>query len=229
MGERATDRWPARLHVVTGKGGTGKTTVAAALALGLAAGGRRTLLVEVEGRQGIAQLFGAEPLPYEELRIADAPGRRRGAGAGRRPRGGPARIPRHVLQAGRGRPGAAQGRRDRLRHHDRPGPARRAAHRQGQGGHHPHRRTAAGRTTRWCWTRRRPAGSAGSSTSPPRPPGWPRWARSRPRARASPSLLRSPITSVHVVTLLEEMPVQETPGRDRRADRAATSRSAGSS
>jgi anion-transporting ArsA/GET3 family ATPase len=60
--------------VVTGKGGTGKTTVAAALALGLAAGGRRTLLVEVEGRQGIAQLFGTDPLPYEERILADAPG-----------------------------------------------------------------------------------------------------------------------------------------------------------
>ena len=47
----------ARLHVVTGKGGTGKTTVAAALALALATGGRRVLLIEVEGRQGIAQLF----------------------------------------------------------------------------------------------------------------------------------------------------------------------------
>ncbi|MEJ3742212.1 ArsA-related P-loop ATPase [Actinomycetes bacterium KLBMP 9797] len=66
--------WPARLHVVTGKGGTGKTSVAAALALGLAAGGRRTLLVEVEGRQGIAELFGTEPLPYEERRIATAEG-----------------------------------------------------------------------------------------------------------------------------------------------------------
>ena len=69
--------WPARLHVVTGKGGTGKTSVAAALALALAAGGRRTLLVEVEGRQGIAQLFGTEPLPYEERR----PRRRRRAAA----------------------------------------------------------------------------------------------------------------------------------------------------
>ncbi|MFE9954977.1 ArsA-related P-loop ATPase [Micromonospora sp. NPDC005299] len=67
-------RWPARLHVVTGKGGTGKTSVAAALALGLATGGRRTLLVEVEGRQGIAQLFGTDPLPYEERRLTDAPG-----------------------------------------------------------------------------------------------------------------------------------------------------------
>jgi hypothetical protein len=64
--------WPARLHVVTGKGGTGKTTVAAALALALAAGGHRTLLVEVEGRQGIAQLFGTDPLPYEERHIASA-------------------------------------------------------------------------------------------------------------------------------------------------------------
>lgn len=62
--------WPARLHVVTGKGGTGKTTVAAALALALAAGGHRILLVEVEGRQGIAQLFGTGPLPYEERTIA---------------------------------------------------------------------------------------------------------------------------------------------------------------
>jgi anion-transporting ArsA/GET3 family ATPase len=69
--------WPsrlakARLHFVTGKGGTGKSTVAAALALALAAGGRKVLLVEVEGRQGIAQLFDVPPLPYEEVKIATA-------------------------------------------------------------------------------------------------------------------------------------------------------------
>ncbi|MGC7099324.1 ArsA-related P-loop ATPase [Amycolatopsis lurida] len=64
----------ARLHFVTGKGGTGKTTLAAALALALAHGGRRVLLVEVEGRQGVAQLFDTEPLPYAEQRIASAPG-----------------------------------------------------------------------------------------------------------------------------------------------------------
>ena len=39
-----------RLHIVTGKGGTGKTTCAAALAIALATGGRRALVVEVEGR-----------------------------------------------------------------------------------------------------------------------------------------------------------------------------------
>jgi anion-transporting ArsA/GET3 family ATPase len=59
-----------RLHVVTGKGGTGKTTVAGALAIALAADGRSVLLVETEGRQGIAQLFDTPPLPYEERRVA---------------------------------------------------------------------------------------------------------------------------------------------------------------
>lgn len=63
-----------RCHVVTGKGGTGKTTVAAALALALAADGGQVLLVETEGRQGIAQLFDTPPLPYEERRVAVARG-----------------------------------------------------------------------------------------------------------------------------------------------------------
>lgn len=63
----------ARLHVVTGKGGAGKTTVAAALALALATGGKKVLLIEVEGRQGIAQAFDLPPLPYEEQYVAAAP------------------------------------------------------------------------------------------------------------------------------------------------------------
>jgi anion-transporting ArsA/GET3 family ATPase len=60
------------LHIVTGKGGTGKSTVAASLALALASRGKTVLLCEVEGRQGIAQLFDVPPLPYEERLVARA-------------------------------------------------------------------------------------------------------------------------------------------------------------
>ena len=58
---------------MTGKGGTGKTTVAAALAMALATEGTNVLLMEVEGRQGIAQLFDVPPMPYKERKIAVAP------------------------------------------------------------------------------------------------------------------------------------------------------------
>src|ERR1035438_1382991 len=70
MTTRDTDWDGVRLHVVTGKGGTGKTTVAAALALALASAGRKVLLIEVEGRQGLARLFDCPPLPYEERKVA---------------------------------------------------------------------------------------------------------------------------------------------------------------
>ncbi len=69
MTTRDTDWDGVRLHVVTGKGGTGKTTVAAAMALALATAGRKVLLIEVEGRQGIARLFDCPPLPYEERKV----------------------------------------------------------------------------------------------------------------------------------------------------------------
>src|SRR5919107_3957484 len=61
----------ARLVVVTGKGGTGKTTVAAGLAVAGAGRGRRVLVAEVEGRQGLAGLFGRGGLDHREARVAD--------------------------------------------------------------------------------------------------------------------------------------------------------------
>ena len=54
------------LLVVTGKGGVGKTTAAATLALAAVAQGQRTLLVEVEGRQSGSRLFGTQPWDYDE-------------------------------------------------------------------------------------------------------------------------------------------------------------------
>jgi anion-transporting ArsA/GET3 family ATPase len=69
----ATSDFPdVQLHIVTGKGGTGKSTVSASLALALASRGKTVLLCEVEGRQGIAQMFDVPPMPYEERLLAKA-------------------------------------------------------------------------------------------------------------------------------------------------------------
>ncbi len=58
---------PARVTIVAGKGGVGKTTVTAALASLAAQAGLATLIVEVEGKSGLGALFGhPEPLAYRE-------------------------------------------------------------------------------------------------------------------------------------------------------------------
>ena len=61
----------SRLVIVAGKGGVGKTTVTAALARAAADNGLSTLIVEVEGKSGLASVFGREPLSYEEIELAD--------------------------------------------------------------------------------------------------------------------------------------------------------------
>jgi anion-transporting ArsA/GET3 family ATPase len=50
-----------QLVVVSGKGGVGKTTLAAALGRLLAAEGRKTLLLEIDPRESLHQLLGTEP------------------------------------------------------------------------------------------------------------------------------------------------------------------------
>jgi arsenite-transporting ATPase len=62
----------SRVVIVAGKGGVGKTTVTAALALAAARQGLQPLIVELEGKSGLASMFGQEPLDYEEVVLADA-------------------------------------------------------------------------------------------------------------------------------------------------------------
>ncbi|MFI6850447.1 ATPase [Kitasatospora sp. NBC_00085] len=214
-----------RLHVVSGKGGTGKTTLAAALALALAAEGRRTLLIEVEGRQGIAELFGIAALPYEERRIASV---------SRAQLGLPAAAPGGEATSGEvfalaidteqalleyldmfyklGRAGkalqkvgfvdfattVAPGVRDVLL----TGKACEAARRKGPDGRRAYDAVVmdappTGRLTRFLNVNSEVAGLA-------------RIGPIHTQAQAVMRVLRSPETAVHLVTLLEEMPVQET-------------------
>lgn len=75
-------RPPARVTIVAGKGGVGKTTVTAALAYLAAAAGLRVLVVEVEGKSGLPALFDHDaPLTYEETELWVSGGS--GAGSGR--------------------------------------------------------------------------------------------------------------------------------------------------
>ena len=216
-----TDWDEAKLHVVTGKGGTGKSTVAAALALALASAPART---SSSARSRAARASpGCSTSTRSPTRSAGSPpaspipgwptvaGQRLRAAHRRRVRA--AGVPRDVLPPRPRRQAPGPLRRHRVRDHR----SRRACATCCS----PARSTrppaaTASRASATAVRRdraRRPAdraGSASSSTSTASWPDWPRWARSRRQADNIMTLFRSPRTAVHLVTVLEEMPVQET-------------------
>jgi len=61
----------SRVLIVAGKGGVGKTTASATLALAAARTGLSVLLVEVSGRSATAPMFGADAPGYEETTVYD--------------------------------------------------------------------------------------------------------------------------------------------------------------
>ncbi|HEV3401527.1 MAG TPA: ArsA-related P-loop ATPase [Acidimicrobiales bacterium] len=70
----------SRLVIVAGKGGVGKTTVSAALARMAARAGLSALVVEVEGKGGLATAFDAPDLDYDEQVLSPASGNGTGTG-----------------------------------------------------------------------------------------------------------------------------------------------------
>jgi len=62
--------WSSRVVIVAGKGGVGKTTVTAALAKTASRAGMSVLVVEVEGKSGLAAAFDKPPLTYVEIDLA---------------------------------------------------------------------------------------------------------------------------------------------------------------
>ncbi|MCB0875458.1 MAG: ArsA-related P-loop ATPase [Solirubrobacterales bacterium] len=56
---------------MTGKGGVGKTTVAYALGLTAAAAGKRTIVCEIARQERGSELFGIEPIGFNEVRVGD--------------------------------------------------------------------------------------------------------------------------------------------------------------
>lgn len=210
--------WPGvRLHIVTGKGGTGKTTVAAAMAVALAATGKRVLLAEVEDRQGISQTFDVPPLPPTEVRIGG--GARGGEVYGLAVDAKAALMEYLQLFYKLGRAGGvlerfgaidfattiAPGVRDVLLI----GRIYEASRRREDAKHHRHSTAPlvydaivldappTGRIGRFL--------SVGSEVA-----GLAKMGPIRSQADSLTEVLRSAATRVHVVTLLEDMPVQET-------------------
>lgn len=68
---QASQLWQRRLILVTGKGGVGKSAATAAIAAENAARGRRTLALEVDPRENLHQLFDVPPSGGEIVSVSE--------------------------------------------------------------------------------------------------------------------------------------------------------------
>lgn len=66
-----TDLFQRRFVINTGKGGVGKTTVSAAIALAASRRGKRVLLIEIGAKERGSRLFGSQPLTFEPIEVED--------------------------------------------------------------------------------------------------------------------------------------------------------------
>ena len=108
------------LLIVSGKGGVGKSTVAAALGMASAGRGRRTLLVEVASQERMSRLFDQrDPIGYHVTPVYPGAGRALG-----RPPEGARRVPARPGQGARGVRADVREPRLRLLRRGRPRPAR---------------------------------------------------------------------------------------------------------
>ena len=69
---RDLDLLERRLLFVTGKGGVGKSSVAAALGLLAAGRGQRTLLVEIDAKGSLADVLESDPTGFVPREVAPA-------------------------------------------------------------------------------------------------------------------------------------------------------------
>ncbi|HEY8639240.1 MAG TPA: ArsA-related P-loop ATPase, partial [Solirubrobacterales bacterium] len=60
-----------RLLFVTGKGGVGKSTVAASLGLAAAARGKRTIVCEIGSQEHTSRLFNRAQVGFHEVQLED--------------------------------------------------------------------------------------------------------------------------------------------------------------
>jgi anion-transporting ArsA/GET3 family ATPase len=65
------DLFERRFIINTGKGGVGKTTISAAIALAAARRGKRVLVMELNAKDKMARLFGSESVGFEPVEVED--------------------------------------------------------------------------------------------------------------------------------------------------------------